>query len=137
MFRLHRHPCRHPLDDAGDATVAPAIDCGALDRLRQLDPGGRRGFLQHVLQTYERSLAKHLAVLAAAADSGDIARAGESAHTLKSSSASIGALVLADRCAEVERLARAGDAAALGAPLQALRAEAGRVGEAVQAILRA
>lgn len=142
MFNLRRTTFHHPLADAGGAADPPAagvqpIDHAALERLRQLDPDGARGFLRQVLQTYERSLDKHLAALMAAAEGGDIVRAGEVAHTLKSSSASVGAQALAERCSTVERLARAGDAAVMGAPLAALCHEATRVREAVQAMLHA
>lgn len=120
---------------APHAAAAPAIDGATFNRLRELDPDGQRGFLRQVLQTYERSLERQLGLLGDAAAAGAVARAGEVAHALKSSSASVGALGLAGHCATVERLARGGSAEALGAPLQALQAEAARVRAAVQAML--
>jgi HPt (histidine-containing phosphotransfer) domain-containing protein len=145
---MHRRPFsipRHRRDEVGsggfaagavtDGEAAPAIDGATFDRLRELDPDGQRGFLRQVLQTYERSLERQLGLLAEAAAAGEVARAGEVAHTLKSSSASIGALGLSGHCATVERLARGGSAEALGASLQALQAEAARVQAAVQAML--
>lgn len=127
----------HPDGAAGSGGVAPVLDEAALGRLRQLDPDGSRGFLPKVLGTYEGSLQRHLATLAGAAASGDLRLAGDVAHTLKSSSASVGAIGLSQACAAVERLARAGDAAALGAPLSALCAEGERVLLAVRAMLPA
>jgi hypothetical protein len=47
----------------------------------------------------------------------------------------VGALGFSQRCAAVERLAKASDPEALGAPLAALQAEAGRVLAAVRAML--
>ena len=117
---------------SGDA----ALDALTLARLRQLDPGDERGFVQRVLETYVRSLGRHLEALAEAAAAGDLGAAGEQAHALKSSSASVGALALAAACADLERRARAGDAEVLGAPLRALAGEGARVRDAVQAMLR-
>lgn len=135
MFNIRSPRRRHPDREAGHGGVAPVLDEPALDRLRALDPDGSRGFLPKVLGTYETALQRHLGTLAAAAVSGDLASAGSVAHTLKSSSASVGAIGLAQHCAAVERLARAGDAAALGAPLSALCAEGERVLQAVRAML--
>ncbi|GAB4118484.1 MAG: hypothetical protein Fur0014_19660 [Rubrivivax sp.] len=111
------------------------LDAAALARLRQLDPDGKRGFLTQVLRTFEASLVRHLQALHEAGAQGDLKRAGDVAHTLKSSSASVGALAFSQGCATVEKLARAGDAAALGEPLVTLCAEGARVLEAVRAML--
>lgn len=136
MFH-HAHPRRQQAAGAdGPGGGAPLVlDEATLGRLRQLDPDGSRGFLVQVLKTYEASLQRHLGTLDEAAASGDVRRAGDVAHTLKSSSGSIGALDFAQCCAAVERLARAGDAAALGAPLALMRSEAARVLLAVRAML--
>lgn len=144
MPSLHPWPLSAPADAGGgsrsDAAGADGasepIDAESLARLRQLDPDGQRGFVRQVLQAYARSLERHLAALADAALAADLHRAGEQAHALKSSSASIGALALSTLCAEVERRARAGDAAVLAAPLRALGDEGARVRDAVQAMLR-
>lgn len=130
-------PLRHRHADApaGHGAPPPVLDPVAIDRLRQLDPDGKRGFIGQVYSTYESSLVRYLDVLQAAQAAGDLKRAGETAHTLKSSSAAVGASVFSARCAEVERLARAGDASALGEPLTRLRDEAGRVLAAVRAML--
>jgi hypothetical protein len=135
MSRFSFHRRRHA-DDPGGAGAAPALlDAEALARLRQLDPDGSRGFVAQVLRTFEASLVRHLATLEDARLQGDIKRAGDVAHTLKSSSASVGALAFAQGCATVERLARLGDPASLGAPLRDLQAEGARVLAAVRAML--
>jgi HPt (histidine-containing phosphotransfer) domain-containing protein len=124
--------------DAGSGCGADAgapLDAATLVALQQLDPEGQRGFLVKVLQAYLRSLERHLAALDEAQAVGDLRRAGEQAHGLKSSSASVGALALSAACAEVERRARAGDTTALGAPLRAIAAEAARASAAVRAML--
>lgn len=135
MFKIRTFRRHAPDDAAGAGAGTPVLDADAQARLHQLDPDGRRGFVVQVMQTYLTSLQRHLATLAQARERGDVRAAGEVAHTLKSSSASVGALVFAERCAVVERLARASDAAALGAPLAELCAEGERVGAAVRAML--
>lgn len=123
---------------AQGAGAAPAVlDEEALGRLRQLDPDGARGFLQQVLQTYANSIERHLQTLDEAARAQDIGRVGNIAHTLKSSSASVGALDLSQVCAQVERLAKAGDAVAMDEPMTCLRTEAQRVLLGVRAMLAA
>lgn len=107
----------------------------ALARLQQLDPDGSRGFLAQVMRTYDASLSRYLTALVAARQSVDLKQAAEAAHTLKSSSAAIGAGRLARHCADVERLARADDAAALDEPFARLLDEAARVQVAVRAML--
>jgi HPt (histidine-containing phosphotransfer) domain-containing protein len=135
MYAKPLHRLRHAQDPAGHGAPPPVIDPAALDRLRQLDPDGQRGFLVQVLRTYENSLLRYLTTLAGARTQGDLKLAGDTAHTLKSSSAAIGALGFSSRCAELERMARAGEAGALGAPLDGLLAEADRVLHAVRAML--
>jgi len=112
-----------PALSAAAAALLPQLDAASLQRLRELDPGGRNGLIGRVLDTYASSLARHAAELAQARASGDHAALRMVAHTLKSSSASVGALELSHACAEVERLAREGASAALEAPLASLEAQ--------------
>ena len=87
-------------------TPAPTLDAGALARLRELDPDGRAGVLPRVLRTFDASLTQALAATALAGQRGDTAELRRLAHTLKSSSASVGALELSLACARLEALAR-------------------------------
>lgn len=119
------------------ADPAAVLDEQALARLRELDPDGRHGVFVRVLSTYESSLAKLAAQLAQARDRSDLAGAGAVAHTLKSSSASVGALALSTRCAALERDARAGAEVDLRARVDELLAECEVVAAAVRAMLGA
>ncbi|HOL38456.1 MAG TPA: Hpt domain-containing protein [Rubrivivax sp.] len=117
---------------------APApLDAAALARLRALDPEGRNGVLVRVLAAFETSLARTLGQLAALPDPADAAVVAGVAHTLKSSSASVGALHLASTCEELERRLRGTQAAVQRHEIERLIA----VGEAalttVRAMLRA
>jgi hypothetical protein len=119
------------------ADPAAVLDAGALARLEELDPQQSSALLQRVLGTYAASLERAR---------NDFTRARRPlqpdalrllAHTLKSSSASVGALGLAALCAQLEqqiRLAQTDDIAPL---LDALLAEMQRVAGAVQALRRA
>jgi HPt (histidine-containing phosphotransfer) domain-containing protein len=91
---------------AGCAAGDQILDGAALDRLRELDPTGAAGLLPRVLSAFETSVARLLPELAQARANGDLQAIGRVAHTLKSSSASIGALRLSALCAECEQLAR-------------------------------
>ncbi len=82
------------------------LDVEAIDRLRALDPHGQSGLLPRVLATYTASLQRLLDQLQAARANADVQAQRHVAHTLKSSSASIGALKLSALCAEIERRMR-------------------------------
>ncbi len=115
---------------------SPQLDELALSRLRELDPGGRHGVLQRVLTAFETSLMRLLAQLAAEPDSGHAAVVLSVAHTLKSSSASVGALQLSRTCAEVERRLHDGDAGDLQADVSGLLEAGESALLAVRAMLR-
>ena len=84
----------------------PVLDEGALQRLRDLDPSGSSRLLERVLRAFETSGTRLGAQLSAARETGDLQGVRHVAHTLKSSSASIGALRLSRLCAEIEAAAR-------------------------------
>jgi HPt (histidine-containing phosphotransfer) domain-containing protein len=117
----------------GDAVT---LDAGALDKLRAFDPDGRQQVLQRVLQTYDSSARRLLAVLAEARTQADWATAERVVHTLKSSSAYIGALDYSRRCATLEQRLRGGDHAGMAGELASLGDDGARVLAAVQAMLR-
>jgi histidine phosphotransfer protein HptB len=78
------------------------LDTASLNRLRELDPGERNGLLQRVLRTYTQSLERMLVQWRVARAAADANAMRVIAHTLKSSSASVGALELSALCADVE-----------------------------------
>jgi HPt (histidine-containing phosphotransfer) domain-containing protein len=142
MFPTRRFRRCHPGADGGAGEPRATLDPEAIERLRQLDPDGSRGFIVQVLRTYEASLRRHLAALDEAAlehklTAAQVVEVGRVAHTLKSSSASVGASSFAALCAGVEQQAKSGDFAVLGTPLQALREEGARTLEVVRAMLPA
>ena len=109
------------------APSTAGLDAGALRRLRDLDPDGRHGVVTRVLTAFETSLTRMLAQLESERDGGDPAVVCSIAHTLKSSSASVGALQLSALCADIERRVREGTGEGLDARLDAMAQEGRRI----------
>jgi HPt (histidine-containing phosphotransfer) domain-containing protein len=112
---------------------AVALDAVAIARLRELDPDGRHGVVTRVLGAFETSLNRMLVQLASEEHGGDPGVVAGVAHTLKSSSASVGAISLAHACSEVERRVRSGTPGDLRLEVERLLAE----GEAALVLVRA
>ncbi len=112
------------------------FDAVALERLRELDPDGRHGVLQRVLTAFETSLSRMLVQLAAEREGGDPGVVASVAHTLKSSSASVGATALSQACADVERRLRADEPGSLDVDIQRLLAAGEAALTTVKAMLR-
>jgi HPt (histidine-containing phosphotransfer) domain-containing protein len=115
-----------PLPSAGLPTEG-VLDAQALARLQELDPSGQAGLVVRVLGTYMKSLQRQLVNLQAARRDADLQGQRHVAHTLKSSSASVGALKLSALCAEVERKLTPGAAEPVEHQLDEMSAEAQRV----------
>ena len=129
------HPaCGLPAGEGG-AAAQPALDARVLAQLRALDPAGAHRLMPRVFDTYRSSLAKLLSQLAHARTQSDAAALRLTTHTLKSSSASVGALLLSSLSAEAENMLRAGDLDNLPPLLDRLLVEAARVDCAVVQLL--
>jgi len=146
MLNRHLSPSEPlPKQDAPDAgggdtgaTPQPKVtvlDPQALGRLRELDPRGENRLLERVLKAFETSVARLAPQLEESRRSGDRAGIRHVAHTLKSSSASIGAMALSQRCAEVEAMIRLESTELPDLPLDALRAELQLVLKAIASVL--
>jgi len=117
---------------APDAT--PVLDTVALQRLRDLDPSGDSKLLERVFKAFETSLARLMPQLQESRQISDRHGIRHVAHTLKSSSASIGALGLSQRCAEIETLIRLESADSLDSRIDAMSAEVEIVLKAIRAM---
>jgi HPt (histidine-containing phosphotransfer) domain-containing protein len=111
----------------GGGAAATLLDAQALARLHELDPSGQSGLVKRVLATYAQSLARLLAQLRTAREGADRDAMRHAAHTLKSSSASVGALELSALCAQAEARLRDGAGADEAALLDRLEAEGARI----------
>ena len=110
----------------------PVLDEEALQRLRDLDPGGRGRLLKRVLRAFEASVSRLAPQLAEARQRDDLQGIRHVAHTLKSSSASIGALRLSRLCAEIEAAVRQETTEGLAALLDDMDRELAVVLQALQ-----
>ena len=140
---LSKHLClRAPAESAGSLgsgpvlAAAPALDPAALGRLAELDPTGQSHLLERVLQAFRTSVARLRPQLVAARDSGDRDAIRLVAHTLKSSSASIGAMRLSQLCAQIETAIRLGTECDLGADLDAFGAALDETLRAIDQLLK-
>jgi CheY-like chemotaxis protein len=124
-------PAAQPL--VGDA--GGVLDAEALSRLRELDPTGQNQLLPRVLRTFLSSLERLIPQLDDARRADDSAGIRHVAHTLKSSSASIGALKLSQLCAAIEKAVRQEQPASLPELLEQMDAEVERVRSALQQML--
>jgi HPt (histidine-containing phosphotransfer) domain-containing protein len=111
------------------------LDAQSLAALHQLDPTGASRLMPRVMTTYRSSLARLLGQLTVARERNDAASLRLVTHTLKSSSASVGALALSALCATTEQAVRDGRLEVLPPLLDQLEAEAVRVDTAVLQLL--
>jgi PAS domain S-box-containing protein len=100
-------------DNPGGAPADADFDPAVLARLPMVADGSDPDYAAEVLHGYLRHAPGLLADMRAAQRAGDARRLGRGAHTLKSASATVGALALARRCAAAEATLRGG--AAVGA----------------------
>lgn len=114
---------------------ATVLDAEALDRLRELDPTGKSRLLERVLRAFHSSASRLAQQFGEARKGGDMQGIRHVVHTLKSSSASVGALELARLCAEIESSIRAEAFAALPERLDAMDLELAAVLQVVTPML--
>jgi hypothetical protein len=89
-----------------EATHNFGFDEEALSRVRGLDPAGRDQLLLRLFSVFEKSIDRMLIQIEQARAAADVKAVHGVAHTLKSSSAAVGALALSRQCAVVELMAR-------------------------------
>ena len=111
------------------------LDAKALQALRDMLGEDARQLLSEVIDSYLEEAPQLLAAMKAAIDSGDGAALRLAAHTLKSSSATIGATRFSSLCKELEALGKRGSTSASPAWEQQLQQEYENVKRALQAQL--
>lgn len=141
---LSQPPRPRALIDATEATVSSpsgacpsVLDAAALARLTELDPKGESRLLERVMQAFQSSLARLRPQLEAARRDGDRAAIRMVVHTVKSSSASIGATRVSQLCGQIETAIRDGADADLNASLTALNHAFDAASGAIDALLKA
>lgn len=99
--------------DARDAPTPgspadPVIDLSVLGDLVGAVDEDSVAFVEELLGTWSTETDRCLAALGAAADAGDTGSFGRGVHTLKGSSATVGAVALASSCEQIEAQLRSG-----------------------------
>jgi HPt (histidine-containing phosphotransfer) domain-containing protein len=89
-------------------TDAQVIDREAFDRLLE-SFGGDTDFLAEMLETYFEDSPQQLAAMEAAMAAGDAEQLRRAAHSLKSNSATFGALAFSAQARELEMMAKQGE----------------------------
>ena len=84
---------------------APVLDANLLNEIRSLQREGAPDILERVLRTYLEETPKLIAELQRAMATGDAALLKRAAHTLKSSSANVGAKAFSLHCKQLEHMA--------------------------------
>ena len=111
------------------------LDREALQRLFELDPQGKGKLIERVVQAFGTSTERMLPQLRSAEQTGDARAVKLVAHTLKSSSASLGATDLSRMCADLEQQMRNGIPADVGAQIERIAAEIGVVIQALKVMM--
>ena len=109
----------HVLDQATLASLMDSI-------------GGDAEFMTELIDTYVTDAAQQVADLKASLAADDVAGLVRPAHTLKSASASLGALGLAERCRQLELAANSGSLEDGGEKVQGIAGEVERVVAALE-----
>ncbi|MBM3128561.1 MAG: Hpt domain-containing protein [Chloroflexi bacterium] len=109
------------------------LDRNTLERLRFLQDG-EHDYLGELIATYLESAPELLGALRAAIAGGSATATQKAAHTLKGSSASLGATTLAAHCHALELQARGGTLDGAAAQFQHIEGEYARVRQALEAL---
>lgn len=110
-----------------------ALDQNALNSLRELDPDGSTGVYSNIIQTYLADAAALMEQIKAAVAANDAASLARHAHTLKSTSMSLGATRVSAIAREMEGAAKSGATATCPLFLTALTAEHSAAVKALEA----
>jgi len=116
-----------PRRRATPPAAATVLDQRALDELRLLDEPGMPSLMKDLVRDYVAQTPQAIAEMKALAQGGDLASLAQKAHKLNGSSVTFGARAVADVCARIETLAKAGQLSepeTLVADLEARFAEA-------------
>ncbi|MDJ0940455.1 MAG: response regulator [Woeseiaceae bacterium] len=105
----------------------PAIEEKALKEIASLDPDNGNTLVVSIINTYLASSAPLMDELAEAADALDADTLGRVAHSMKSSSANVGAMQLSKLLADIESTARGGDVESIDETVRAALSEQQRV----------
>ncbi len=131
-------PAAHEERDVAEraAESAPtAIDLRVLEQFREFDPQGGSGLMRQIVDIFLRSSDPLVVQVQQAVAAGDAETLRQSAHSLKSSSANVGAKTLSELFRSLEGLGREGNLDAAEALLDTMRLEYGQVVDELRQML--
>jgi signal transduction histidine kinase/DNA-binding response OmpR family regulator len=99
------------------------LDSSAIEAVRQLDPDGKDRLLSRLIALYRDDSSQLLADIDNGLKNGDADAVARAAHTLKSSSANLGATNVAAIARQIEHSARNGELADMAGSVTKLRAQ--------------
>ena len=120
---------------AGLDGAAPALDGRTIENLRCLTPAGP-ALLANLFGLYRLNVPRQLGELDAALSRDDVQTQRRIVHALKSSSANIGALRLAELCRGAEECMRENELALPASAIDAIAKEHERVDRAIERLLQ-
>jgi PAS domain S-box-containing protein len=129
-------PALHALPPS-PSHLLPPIDAGAIRALQNMVGEDDPELLKLVIDSYLADLPRLLQDIRTAVELSDAPALEFSAHTLKSSSATLGAVPLADLCKLLETRGRTGSLKEAAMMVEPLEAECERVREALQSLCSA
>ncbi|MFW2373718.1 MAG: Hpt domain-containing protein, partial [Gammaproteobacteria bacterium] len=113
----------------------PTLDIDALERIRKMQQPGRESILHKVLKLYLDGTPELLEKMQTACAEADAQSLRGFAHSLKSSSANLGALSVSTQCQNIELSSGRGELAGMEQLIQQLKADYLIVEQALKAIL--
>ena len=116
----------------------PSIDRSVLDRIRLLEGPGRQGLVEKVVALYLSDSLTLMEQIRSSPETGEAETLRRASHSLKSSSANVGAMGIFEICRKVEEGMAAGNPPSAAGPLlERLEKEYRDVRRELQAVLSA
>ena len=122
---------KQPLSNTLEQVCEPAIDVQALQRLRDALGEGDREGMTELINYYLTETPKLMQAINEAACKNDAVALNHAAHSLKASSAYLGAIAVANLCAQLETISRMGSTEGSAITLEQLDVEYKRVRSAL------
>lgn len=116
-------------------TGSSAIDRSVLEQIRMLEGPGRQGLLEKVVTLYLCDSQKLVEKIRTCVEGKDADALRRAAHTLKSSSANVGAVGVFEICRRIEEGTADGSLPSSGSQVERLEGEYGSVRQELQAML--
>lgn len=113
----------------------PVLDMQAIENLRTLGEEGDDSFVKEILGIYLADVPERLGAIKSARDANDRLLYIRSAHTIKGSSANVGATEVQHLAAELEQRAKSEKLSDLNASLAELESACGRARAAMKEVL--